>query len=113
MRTTSSGAPPRGAAAAGQIARRGAGLALAILVFAAALFSSAWALGGQDAVSDNWVGVTVVVALFVGLIGSFAALVTALFAGVQHERWSRLWLPLTTFPTAIVIVALLETFVFE
>ena len=91
----------------------GAGLALVVLGSAAVLFASAWALGGQDAVSDNWVGVTVVVALFVGLAVSFAAMAGAVFAGLRHKPWSRLWLPLATFPGVVVIIALLEAFVFE
>ena len=95
------------------MARRLAVLALAVLVLAAVLFASAWAIGGDDAVSDNWVGVTVVTGLVVGLAGSLTALVTAVLAGLRHEPWSRLWLPLTTFPAVVVAVVLLEAFVFE
>jgi hypothetical protein len=54
-----------------------------------------------------------VVALFVGLAVSFAAMAGAVFAGLRHEPWSRLWLPLATFPGVVVIIALLEAFVFE
>ena len=99
--------------AAGKTARRLAGLAIGVLVFGAALFLGAWLIGGQDAVSDNWVGVTAVLALFVGLFGSFAAGVTAVSAGLRHEPWPDLWLPLATFPTVVTIVGLLEAFVFE
>lgn len=113
MKSTSPVASRRGAAAAGEIARRSAGLSIVVLVLGAVLFGGAWAVGGDDAVSDNWVGATVMVALFAGLFGSFAALLTAVFAGLRREPWSRLWLPLTTFPAAVVIVGLLEVLVFE
>lgn len=86
---------------------------LAVLVLAAALFAVAWAIGGDDAVSDNWVGFSVVLGLFAGLAGSFVALVTAVVAGIRKEPWARLWLPLVTFPGVVLVVGLLETFVFE
>ena len=99
--------------AAVDMARRLAGLALVVLVSAAGLFAAAWLIGGEGAVSDNWVGVTVVTALAVGLIGSFTASVVAVFAGLRHRDWTRLWLPLTTFPAVVLIVGLLELLVFE
>ncbi|HEY0904893.1 MAG TPA: hypothetical protein VGE14_13485 [Marmoricola sp.] len=102
-----------GPAAAGARARSLVLLALVVLVSGAVLFAGAWLIGGEDAVSDNWVGVTVVVALYVGLFGSFAAMVMAVFAGLRHDRWSRLWIPLVTFPAVVAIVALLEALVFE
>jgi chromate transport protein ChrA len=105
--------PPRHPTPIGEMARRLAGLALAVLVFAAVLFASAWAIGGEDAVSDNWVGVSVVVGFFAGLLGSFVALVAAIVAGLRREPWSRLWLPLATFPAVAVVVVLLEALVFE
>ena len=113
MKDTSPDASRRGTAATGDMARRLAGLALVVLIFGAVLFAGAWTIGGEDAVSDNWVGVTVVAALFVRLFASFAALLTAVSAGLRHEPWSRVWLPLATFPAVVVIVGLLETLVFE
>jgi hypothetical protein len=101
------------AAATTRFARQLAALSLAVLLTGAALFAGAWLVGGQDAVSDNWVGVSVVVALFAGLAGTFAALLTAVVAGLRSEPWRRLWLPLTAFPAVVVVVGLLEAFVFE
>ena len=98
---------------AGGSARRLAGLALVVLVLGAGLFAGAWAIGGDDAVSDNWGGWTVVVALFVGLIGTFTALLLAMYEGWRHRAWSDLVLPLTAFPAVVLVVALLEAFVFE
>lgn len=106
-------APGQALSGLGQAARTLALAALAVLLAGAALFATAWAGWGEDAVSDNWVGVTTVLALFTGLFGSFAALVAAVVAGLRHERWSRLWLPLLTFPGVVLVVALLELFVFE
>ena len=97
------------AAAAWQLAV----VSLIVLTLGALLFGSAWAIGGDDAVSDNWVGMTVVVALFAGLLGSFVALLVACYAGLRHHRWSELVLPLVTFPSVVAAVALLEAFVFE
>ena len=98
---------------AGGAAWRLAALSLLVLALGAVLFAAAWVVGGDEAVSDNWVGMTVVLALFAGLVGALVALVTALYAGVRHEPWSTLWLPLTTFPAVVAVVALLEAFVFE
>lgn len=113
MKRTPGVASRDGSAVAGAKARSLALLALVVLTSGAVLFAGAWLIGGEDAVSDNWVGVTTVMALFVGIFGSFAALVTAVFAGLRHEPWSRLRLPLATFPTVVVIVVLLEALVFE
>ena len=98
---------------AGRTAQRLATVAVVVLVLAAVLFGSAWAIGGEDAVSDNWVGLTVMVGFFGGLVGSFAALVTAVFAVLHDEPMPRMWLPLTTFPAVVVVTALLEAMVFE
>ncbi|WP_439939576.1 hypothetical protein ACS3YM_08235 [Nocardia sp. N13] len=113
MKGTSPSVSHHGAAATGEGARRLAVLALVVLVLGAALFAGAWAIGGDDAVSDNWVGMTVAVALFAGLIGTFAALLLALYEGRRSRAWSRLWLPLTAFPAVVLVVGLLEAFVFE
>jgi len=52
-----------------------------VLALGAVIFRTAWAIGGEDAVSDNWVGMSVV-ALFTGLTGSFVALLLAAYAGM-------------------------------
>ena len=113
MRYAHHGAASHHDASATRFSRQLAGLSLVVLLAGAVLFSTAWLLGGQDAVSDNWVGVSVVVALFTGLIGTFVALVTAVVARLRHEPWRDLWLPLAAFPAVVLAVALLEAFVFE
>jgi hypothetical protein len=98
---------------AGQVARQVAGVAVVVLALAAALFVSAWAIGGEDAVSDNWVGMTVMVGFFAGLAGSFVALAAAVFAVLHDEPRSRMWLPLATFPAVVLVTLLLEALVLE
>lgn len=105
--------PRRDTRSAGGSAWRLAALSLMVLALAAVLFGAAWAIGGDDAVSDNWVGMTVVLGLFVGVTGAFVALVMALYAGLRREPWGTLWFPLTTFPAVVTVIVLLEAFVFE
>lgn len=113
MDGTSPLVPHRGAGSAVRSARRLAELALVVLVLGAVLFGGAWAIAGEDAVSDNWVGMTVVVALFVGIIGTFTAFLMGLYEGWRSRAWRQFWLPLTAFPAVVVVVGLLEAFVFE
>ena len=113
MRYAHHGAASHDEVPATRFARQLAGSSLAVLLAGAVLFGGAWLVGGEDAVSDNWVGVTVVLALFAGLAGTLAALVTAVVAGLRHEPWRHLWLPLTAFPAVVLAVGLLEAFVFE
>ena len=113
MKGTSPVVSHRGAAPAGGSARHLAGLALVVLVLGAALFAGAWAIGGDDAVSDNWVGILGGVALIGGLAFSFAAGVLAVVAKYRHEDWTLLWLPLSVFPVLLVLVVLAEMFLLE
>lgn len=113
MEETSGSHPRRDAGAAAGAAWQLAVVSLIVLTLGAVLFGASWAIGGEDAVSDNWVGMSVVVALFAGLAGSFVALLVACYAGLRHHRWSELVLPLATFPAVVAAVALLEAFVFE
>ena len=94
--TSGSHSGPHAAAAAGA-AWQLTVLSLVVLLVGAVLLGAAWAIGGEDAVSDNWVGLSVVVALFAGLAGSFAALLLGAYAGLRHHPWSELWLPLVWF----------------
>ena len=93
-----------------------AGLAAAVVVGVVAsyaVFAVAWVFGGQDAVSDNWVGLLAAVALVGGLAVSFAAAVLAVVARFRHEDWPLLWLPLSVFPVLLLLVVLAETFLLE
>lgn len=92
------------------------GLAAAVVVVvvaAYAIFAVAWVFGGQDAVSDNWVGLLAAVALVGGLGVSFAAGVLAVVAKFRHEDWALLRLPMWVFPVLLVLVLLAETFLLE
>jgi len=99
--------------AADRVARSLAVASLGVLLSGAVLLGAGWAVGGEDAVSDNWVGLLVAVALFAGLATSLAAFVTAVLAGVRHEPWASMWLALGTFPAVVVVLGLLEAFVLE
>ena len=113
MDETSGSHSRRDAGAAAGAAWQLAVVSLVVLAVGAVLFATAWALGGDDAVSDNWVGLSVVVALLAGATGSFVALLVAVYAGLRHHRWSELVVPLVTFPAVVAAVALLEAYVFE
>jgi hypothetical protein len=112
MKKMSAGRTHGHGTAAGERSERLALLPIAVLAFGAVLFASAWAIGGQDATSDNWVGLTTVIALFTGLIGALAALVMSVVDAAKHDLPPRL-LPLVTFPSILAIVVALEAFVFE
>lgn len=80
-----------------------------VLVVAYAIFGLAWAIGGEDAVSDTFVGYLAGFALLGGLLASLIAFVLAIVARIKHERRSLLWLPLTVFPALLAIAVLVET----
>ena len=73
----------------------------------------AYAVGGQGAVEDTWLGSLLAVVLLASVAGSAAALVLAAVAKARHERWAWLWLPLGVFPGLLAFVVLGETFLWE
>lgn len=83
------------------------------VVVAAAVFSIAFAIGGQDATSDNWVGALAVVGLVGGLLTSLGAFAIAAAAWLSHERTRLLWLPLALFPALLAFLVLGEAFWWE
>lgn len=94
------------------MARRAVGLAEMVALVVAvsyAILAVAYAVGGADAISDNWVGMLGAVALLGGLLASLVAFGMAVVARVKHEQWALLWLPLSLFPGLLVIVVLAET----
>lgn len=95
-----------------QLARRAVGLAEVVAVVVAmsyAIVGVAFAVGGSDAISDNWVGMLGAIALLGGLLASLVAFGMAVVARVKREQWALLWLPLSLFPGLLVIVVLAET----
>ena len=85
----------------------------AFVLVAAATFAIAFAVGGEDATSDTWVGALAVVALLGGLLTSLGAFVVAGAAWLSHERTRLLWLPLTLFPALLAFIVLGEAFWWE
>lgn len=98
------------------LARRAARLAAAATVAittALGAFGIAYAIGGTEATSDNWVGILVVALLFGGLLASLAAFSLAALARIQREGWAQLWFPLSVFPALLAFLALGEAFWWE
>jgi hypothetical protein len=94
-----------------RLARWAVGIATAVVVVLAvsyAIFGVTWAIGGEDAVSDTFVGYLAGFAVIGGLLASLAAFALAIVAKGKHERWALLWLPLSVFPTLLAIVVLVE-----
>ena len=73
----------------------------------------AYAIGGADAIEDNWVGLLAMIALLGGLLASLAAFALAVVATVRHERWALLWLPLSVLPGLLAFLVLGEAFWWE
>ena len=97
-------------------ARKAIGLAtfvVIVVVVSATIFFVALATGGDDAVSDTWVGAQAAWALLVGLLVSLVALVLAVVVKVRRERARLLWLPLTVFPALVALLVLAELVVME
>jgi len=98
------------------MARLAVGLAAVVAVVVAvsyAIFAVAYAVGGDAAISDSWVGALGAFAMLGGLAASLVAFVLAVVAKVKHERWALLWLPLSLFPALLAVVVLAETFWME
>jgi hypothetical protein len=90
-----------------------AGLVAVVLPAVYAVFGVALAVGGEDAVSDTWVGYLAGTALIAGLVVSLAAFAMAVVVTVRHESRRLLWLPLALFPVLMATVVLVEVFLME
>lgn len=112
MATAAAGDEARGASGLAGAAVGLAALVVIVMAVSYTIFFVALAAGGDDAISDTWVGALAGVSLLGGLAVSLVALVLAIVAKVRHER-SRLWLPLSVFPTLLTLVVLAELFVME
>lgn len=86
---------------------------VAVVAVSYGIFGIALALGGWDAVEDNWVGFLGVFALLGGLLGSLVAFALAVVAKARHQAAARLWLPLVLFPALLSFVVLGEAFWWE
>jgi hypothetical protein len=94
-------------------ARWAVGIAVTVslyIAFTVCLFAIAYARGGSDAISDNWVGWLGALAIIGGLIASFVAFIMAFSAKFKKVPWVRLRLPLLLFPVLLAFVVLSELF---
>jgi hypothetical protein len=87
------------------------GLGLHVLSYG--LVGIGYAVGGDDAISDNWVGALGAFGLFGGLALLGAGFVLAAIARARHEHWPMLWLPLAGLPAALAALLLVELLVLE
>lgn len=112
-RTPVSDQRPDGPGALARAAVGTAGVVAGVVTAASALVGVAYAVGGDDAISDNWVGFIGGVALLGGLSTSLVAFVLAVLARIGQDRWRLLWLPLLLFPGLLALVVLAEAFWLE
>jgi hypothetical protein len=98
------------------MARCAVGIAKAVLILdalAAAVFIVAFTVGGDEAVSDNWVGMFVAIAMLGGFIVALVAFVLAITVKIKGGEWVRLRLPLFLFPVLFTFLLLGEFFWWE
>jgi hypothetical protein len=104
------------AATPGRLARWAIGLAetaVGLTALAIGTYAVGYAVGGDDAVSDNWVGMLSAGSYF-GAVGmSLAAFALGVTAKVRHDHSPRLWLPLAVLPALVAFVVLGEAFWWE
>lgn len=92
----------------GRSAVRLAVVTVGVLVAAYVVVGAALAAGGQDAISDTWVGYLGGFALLGALGASAVAFAMALATRVRHRPVSGLWLPLTLLPALVLVVGAVE-----
>lgn len=97
----------------GRWAVRLAGGTVAVLVPTYTILGVALATGGQDAISDNWIGYLGGIALIGGLAVSLTAFLMALVTRMRHREVRLLWLPLALFPSLASVVLVVELFWME
>lgn len=97
-------------------ARWAVGTSVAVTAVVAAsytVFAVAYAAGGDDAVSDTWVGYLAGFALVGGLGAALIAFLLAVAAKLRHEQWRWLRLPLALFPAFAAATLIAELFWME
>lgn len=100
----------------GRMAETAVALAVGVvvlLVVSYAVFFAAFAIGGEEAISDTLVGYVAGFSLLGGLVTSFVAFVLAIVSRVRHRVGRLLWLPLALFPALVALVALAEVLLVE
>lgn len=85
-----------------------AAVVVGVVSVAYTIFGVAWAVGGESAVSDTFIGYLAGFAMLGGLVASLVAFVMAAVAKARHEARALLWLPLTVFPVLLAVVVLVE-----
>lgn len=87
--------------------------AVGLTALALGTYGVGYAVGGEDAVSDNWVGM-LSAGSYLGAVGmSLVAFVLGVTAKVKHDHSPLLWLPLAVLPALVTFVVLGEAFWWE
>lgn len=97
----------------GQWAVRLAAAVTVVVAATSALLLVSYAVGGDAAISDNWVGYAGAAGVLGGLFASLVAFLMALIARRRHAHRDWLWLPLALFPALLAFVVLSELFWLE
>ena len=97
----------------GRWARAVAAASALLVLLGVLVFGVAYAVAGEEATSDTWVGVLSALAVLLSLPASLVAFVMALVAGTRHESWRALRLPLAVLPALLAFVVLGELFWWE
>lgn len=88
-------------------------LSCAALAISYSIFFVAWAVNGEDGVSDNWVGFLAAYTLLGSIALTLISFVVGLFLWRRHNQHPLLWLTIYLFPTLAVVTLLVEFFVIE
>lgn len=62
----------------------------------------------QGSIDDTWVGAIGMLVMFAGVLTAFVAFALGLAARIRHDPWAGLRLPVSVFPTLVVLIALGE-----
>ena len=99
-----------------RLARWAVGLGSFVIVVVALSYGVvfiALAVGGTEAIEDNFIGFLGGISLLGGLFVALVAFALGVVAKIRHEQWSLLWIPLTVFPVLFGLAALAEAFWLE
>lgn len=101
-------APPRPRRRRACLPVRLAAVSGGVFALSGAAVAVAYAVGGEGAVEDTWLGSALGLVAVVAFTGSLTAFVWALVDGVRYDRVATLWLPLSVFPACVLFLALGE-----
>lgn len=90
-----------------------AAAAVGLAALAIGIYGVGYAVGGEHAVSDNWVAMLSAGSYFGAVGTSLAAFALGVTAKAKHDHSPLLWLPLLVLPALVSFVVLGEAFWWE